>query len=190
MREAVANAALVLPDGIGVIYGARILNRPLKGKVPGYDFADKLMERMAKKGKSVFLFGAKPGVAELAAKNLTEKFPGLVIAGTADGYVKDDGPVIDAINASNPDFLIVGLGAPKQAIRMTSHWDKLRVGLMAGLGGSIDVWAGTVTRAPLGWQKANLEWLYRLLKEPRRIKRQIKLPLFLFAVIEQKFVRR
>lgn len=186
VREAVANAALVLPDGIGIIYGARILGRPLKERVPGTDFSEKLMERMSKTGKSVFLFGAKPGVADMAAKNLKAKYPGLVVAGTANGYFQDDAPIIEAINAANPDFLVIGLSVPKQELWMAANWDKLRVGLMGGFGGSIDVWAGTVERAPQSWQKANLEWLYRLLKEPKRIKRQIKLPLFLFAVIGQK----
>jgi N-acetylglucosaminyldiphosphoundecaprenol N-acetyl-beta-D-mannosaminyltransferase len=186
LKDIVSGAALVLPDGIGVIYGAEILKRPLKGKLPGYDFAETLMSRMAAKEKSVFLFGSKPGVAELAAKNLAAKYPGLVIAGTADGYFKDDGPIIDAINASEPDFLIVGLGAPKQERWMASNRHKLSVGLMAGLGGALDGYAGTFQRAPLGWQKANLEWLYRLIKEPKRIKRQIRLPLFLFAVIGRR----
>lgn len=191
VKDAVAGAALVLPDGIGVIYGAKILKRPLKERVAGTDFAEKLMERMSKTGKSVFFLGAKPGVAELAAKKLASKYPGLVIAGTADGYFTDDGYAADIINAANPDFLIVGLGAPKQQESwMASMRDKLRVGLMGGFGGSIDVWAGTVQRAPLGWQKAGFEWLYRLIKEPRRIKRQIKLPLFLLAVIGQRIGRK
>jgi N-acetylglucosaminyldiphosphoundecaprenol N-acetyl-beta-D-mannosaminyltransferase len=190
LKDIVSGAALVLPDGIGIIYGAKILKRPLKGKLPGYDFAENLMERLAKRGKSVFLFGAKPGVAELAAQNLRDKFPGLVIAGTADGYFKDDGPIIDAINAANPDFLIVGLGAPKQERWMASRRERLQVGLMAGLGGALDGFAGTFQRAPLGWRKANLEWLYRLIKEPKRIKRQIRLPLFLFAVIGQRIARK
>lgn len=187
LKKAVSGATLVLPDGIGIIYGARILKRPLKERVPGVDFAEKLMARMAGRGKSVFLLGAKPGVAAQAAAKLADKYPGLVIAGTADGYFKDDVPVIDAINAADPDFLVIGLGAPKQQESwMAAHRDKLRVGIMGGFGGSIDVWAGTVARAPVSWQKANLEWFYRLIKQPGRIKRQIKLPIFLFAVIGQR----
>jgi N-acetylglucosaminyldiphosphoundecaprenol N-acetyl-beta-D-mannosaminyltransferase len=186
VKDAVSNAAFVLPDGIGIIYGARILGRPLKGRVPGTDFAEKLMEQMAQTGKSVFLFGAKPGVADMAAQNLKIKYPGLLIAGTANGYFKDDSLIVEAINAANPDFLIVGLSVPKQELWMASHRGRLNVGLMGGFGGSIDIFAGTVERAPLGWQKANLEWLFRLLKEPKRIKRQIKLPLFIFAVLGQR----
>lgn len=190
VKDAVAGAALVLPDGIGVVYAAKILKRPLRERVAGTDFAEKLMERLSKAGKSVFLFGARPGVADMAARNLKRKYPGLVIAGTECGYFEDDGPVIEAINAANPDFLVVGLGVPKQELWMASRRDRLSVGLMGGFGGSIDVWAGTAARAPLGWQKAGFEWLYRLLKEPKRIKRQIKLPLFLLAVIGRRIGRK
>lgn len=179
MADAAEKAALVLADGIGVIYAAKILGKPLPAKVPGCDFAQNVMAELAKKSGSVFLFGAKPGVAELAAENLQKQFPGLVIAGVNDGYFKDDGPIIEKINAAKPDFLLVCLGAPKQEIWMRDHSAQLDVGLMAGLGGSLDVFAGVVQRAPVRWQKLGLEWLYRLLKEPKRIGRMAKLPLFL-----------
>jgi N-acetylglucosaminyldiphosphoundecaprenol N-acetyl-beta-D-mannosaminyltransferase len=190
VKDAVAGAALVLPDGIGVIYGAKLLKRPLRERVPGVDFSEALMGRMALTGKSVFLFGTKPGIAEQAAENLKAKYPGLVIAGTADGYFKDDGPIVEAINAARPDFLIVGLGAPKQELWMASRRERLRLGLMAGLGGSIDIFAGVKPRAPVAWQKANLEWLYQALKDPKRFKRMVKLPLFMLAVLGQKISRR
>lgn len=186
LRDIVSSAALVLPDGIGVVYGARILGRPLKGKVAGIDFAERVIARLAQAGGSIYLLGAKPGVAAQAAENLTKTYPGLVVAGTADGYFKEDGPVVEKINAAQPDFLMVCLGAPKQELWMAANQDKLHVGLMAGLGGSLDVFAGTVERAPKSWQNLHLEWLHRLLKEPRRITRMIKLPLFIFAVIGQR----
>jgi N-acetylglucosaminyldiphosphoundecaprenol N-acetyl-beta-D-mannosaminyltransferase len=186
LSQAVSGASLVLPDGIGVVYGAKILGRPLKEKIAGIDFASLLFKKMACAGQSVFLLGAKPGVAEAAAERLTEKYPGLVIAGTSDGYFKDDAPVIDKINKASPDLLLVCLGAPKQEYWMADNAGKLNVKLMAGLGGSLDVFAGTVARAPESWQKLGLEWLYRLLKEPRRIKRMIKLPLFILAVTGQR----
>ena len=138
---------------------------------------------MAGAGKSVFLFGSKPGVAEAAADNLTAAYPGLVISGTCNGYFTDDGPIIEKINAASPDLLLVCLGAPKQELWMSENASRLNVRLMAGLGGSLDVFAGNVKRAPAAWQRLGLEWLYRLIKEPRRIKRMIKLPLFVLAVI-------
>ena len=152
--QAVQGADLVLPDGIGVIYGAKILGTPLRAKLPGIDFASALMAQMGQDGKSVFLLGAKPGVADAAAEKMRTRFPGLVIAGT-----------------------------PRQELWMQRNAPRLRVGLMAGLGGSLDVFAGNVKRAPKFFQKLGLEWFYRLLKEPKRIGRMMKLPKFLFAAI-------
>ena len=184
--EAVQNADLVLPDGIGVVYGAKILGTPLKGKLPGIDFATALMRRMAERGGRVFLLGAKPGVAEKAGKRMAEQFPGLEICGVHDGYFQDDKPVLEEINASQPDLLMVCLGAPKQELWMRRNAPLLKVGLMAGLGGSLDVFAGTAKRAPVFYQKLGLEWFYRLIKEPWRFKRMIKLPKFLFACIGKR----
>ncbi len=190
LKEIIARAALVLPDGIGVVYGSKILGRALKGKVAGTDFAERLVEKLSHEGKSIYLLGSKPGVAQEAASRLKAKYSGIIIAGTADGYFKEDGPVIARINASKPDFLMVCLGAPKQERWMAANIDKLNVGLMAGLGGSLDAFSGTAPRAPLSWQKLHIEWLYRLMKQPRRITRMIKLPLFLFAVIGQRIARK
>ena len=181
--EAVQNADLVLPDGVGVIYGAKILGTPLKGKLPGIDFAAELMRRLAKSGGRVYLLGAKPGIAEQAGERMKAQFPGLVICGTHDGYFKSDEPIIEEINALQPDLLLVCLGAPKQELWMNRNRPVLKVGLMAGLGGSLDVFAGTVKRAPVFFQKFGLEWFYRLVKEPWRFKRMMKLPKFLFACI-------
>lgn len=184
--NAVQNADLVLPDGIGVVYGAKILGTPLKSKLPGIDFASALMERMAESHGSVFLLGAKPGVAKTAGENLEKKYPGLVVCGVHDGYFQDDAPVIAEINAAQPDLLLVCLGAPKQELWMQRNAPVLHVGLMAGLGGSLDVFAGTVKRAPAVFQKLGLEWFYRLIREPWRFKRMMKLPKFLFACIGKK----
>ena len=182
-KAAVAAASLTVADGIGVIYGARMLKTPLKQKIPGIDLTSRLFSRMAGEGKSVFLLGARPGVAEQAAQNLAEQYPGLLIAGTHDGYFKEDAPVIEKVNAASPDLLLVCLGAPKQEKWMHEHAAKLAAGLMIGAGGSLDVFAGTAERAPEGWQKAGLEWLYRLIKEPKRIGRMMKLPRFLLCVL-------
>ena len=183
VAAAVAGAALAIPDGIGVIYGAKLLKTPLKEKVPGCDFTLLLLEKMADARKSVFILGGKPGVAELAAEKLGEKLPGLRFAGTHDGYFQDDGPVVEAINAAAPDLLLVCLGAPKQELWMHKNAEALSVGLMIGAGGSVDIYAGTVQRAPDAWCNAGLEWLYRLLKEPRRLGRQMELPKFMLKVI-------
>lgn len=180
---AVAGADLTIPDGIGVIYGARLLKTPLKQKLPGIDFTLALMGRLAERGGRVFLFGAKPGVAERAAEKLAAQFPGLRFVGTQDGYFTDDGPIVKKINAAAPELLLVCLGAPKQERWMHDNAPRLKVGLMIGAGGSMDVFAGTVERAPEAWQRAGLEWLYRLLKEPKRIGRMANLPRFMFQIL-------
>lgn len=185
-RAAVNGAALVLPDGIGVIKGAKILGTPLKEKTPGVEFAAHLMERMAGEGKSLFLLGAKPGVAELAAERLAGQYPGLRIVGARDGYFKEDGPVVEAISQSAADVVFVCLGAPKQELWMARNGPATGAKLLCGLGGSLDVFAGVVERAPAFWSDHGLEWFYRLCKEPRRIGRMMKLPMFLVHVRQEK----
>ena len=185
-RAAVNGADLVLADGIGVIYGAKILGTPLKGRVTGIGFAQGLMARMAENGKSLFLLGAKPGVAEKAAGRLQEQYPGLRIAGTHDGYFQEDGPVIEAIRKSGADVVFVCLGAPKQEKWMRKNGAATGAHLLVGLGGCLDVFSGEVKRAPAVFQKLGLEWLHRLVKNPSRIGRMMKLPLFLVHVEKEK----
>ena len=158
---AVNGADLVLPDGIGVIYGAKLLGTPLKSRVPGIEFGTAMLAHCAETGKRVYLFGAKPGVAEQAAKNLCEKLPGLQIAGTHDG-------------------------APKQEKWMAQYGAATGAKLLLGLGGSLDVFAGVAQRAPEFYCKHNLEWFYRLIKNPSRAGRMMKLPLFLVHVAGEK----
>jgi len=179
--KVLADAALVLPDGVGVVHAARILGRPLKGRVPGIEFAGALMERMAAKGKKLYLLGAKPGVAEAAAEKLRAKYPGLTICGVHDGYFKEDGPVAERIRRSGADVVFVCLGAPKQEKWIAENGAATGARLLAGLGGSLDVFAGTVKRAPKAFQKAGMEWFYRLITQPSRFGRMAKLPLFLVA---------
>lgn len=184
--KAVNGADIVIPDGIGVVKAAKILGTPLRERLPGIEIAAEILRYMGETGKSAFLLGAKPGVAELAAAEMKKQFPGIKICGTNDGYFKDDGPVVEKINAAKPDFLLVCLGAPKQELWMAKNRAQLDVGLMAGLGGTLDVYAGTVKRAPEFWQKLNLEWFYRCLKEPVRFKRIYKLPLFLLKAMAKR----
>ncbi len=186
LKAALDSADLVIPDGIGVVYGAAILKTPLRERVPGIELATLLIEEMSAVGGRVYLLGSKPGVAEKAAEELKKRFPGLVICGTGDGYFKDDGPVIEKINAQRPDLLLVCLGFPKQEIWMHRCRERIKAGMMMGLGGVLDVFAGDVKRAPDAWCNLGLEWLYRLLKQPSRIKRMIKLPVFLLAVIGER----
>ena len=185
-RDAVNGADLALPDGVGVVKGAAMLGTPLKEKTPGIEFAAGLMGKMAQQGKSLYLLGAKPGVAELAGQRLTQRYPGLRIAGTHDGCFKEDGPVVEAIRQSGADVVFVCLGAPKQELWMAKNGSATGAHLLCGLGGSLDVFAGVVARAPKFWSDHGLEWFYRLCKEPRRIGRMMKLPLFLVHVKQEK----
>ena len=182
-RALLNGAELVLPDGAGVVLAAKLRKTPLKQKVAGVDFADRLLGVLAETGKTLYLLGGKPGIAELAAQKMVEKHPGLRICGTADGYFKEETPVIEKINAVKPDVLFVCVGAPKQEIFMNAHRDELDVRLMAGLGGSLDAFAGTVKRAPKWMIRCNLEWLYRLVKEPKRFGRMLRLPKYLWAAV-------
>ena len=179
VSKAIENADLVIPDGVGVMQAARILGTPLREHMPGIDAATEIIKRLASRGGSVFLYGARPGVAEKAAERMKQRFPGLVICGTNDGYGNDDGAVVSKINAAKPDFVMVCLGVPKQELWMAKHAAKLDAGLMAGLGGTIDVFSGQVKRAPLIWQKLKLEWLYRCFEEPKRFREIKTIPQFI-----------
>ena len=159
VMDIVNRADLVLADGIGVIKGAAMLGTPLKGKVPGIEFAAGLLGKLAKEGRSVYLLGAKPGVAELAGKRLSGQYPGLKIAGTHDGYFQEDAPVVEDIRASGADVVLVCLGAPKQEKWMAKNGADTGAHLLCGLGGSLDVFAGVVERAPKFWCDHGLEWL-------------------------------
>ena len=183
---AVNGADLVLPDGIGVIYGAKMLGTPLKSRVPGIEFGAAMLAHCAQTGKKVFLLGAKPGVAEQAAKNLSAKLPGLTVAGTHDGYFTDSDTVAAEIRASGAELALVCLGAPKQEKWMAQYGAATGAKLLLGLGGAMDVFAGVAQRAPEFYCKHNLEWFYRLVKNPSRAGRMMKLPLFLVHVAGEK----
>ena len=184
LKTALSCAGLVLPDGVGIIIGAKILGTPIsEGRVPGIDFAEALFTKMSQFGGSIYLFGAKPGVAERAGLLLEQRYLGLTIAGFSDGYYDDEERIINSINTVSPDVLLVCLGSPKQELWMRDNISRLNVRVCIGLGGSLDVFAGNVKRAPVVFRKAGLEWLYRLFREPRRIIRMLKLPLFLLLTI-------
>lgn len=181
-RGLINGASLVLPDGIGIIYAAKMLKTPLPERVPGIDFASGLMDELAASGRRLYLLGAKPGVAQKAAERLSAQHPGLVICGAADGYFQDAAAAAQALQEAKADVAFVCLGAPKQEQFMAEYGPKSGVKLMVGLGGALDVFSGEVQRAPEGFQKLGLEWFYRLLHQPSRVGRMAKLPLFLVDV--------
>lgn len=186
-RAILNEASLVLPDGAGVVLGAKILKTPLKQKVAGIDFAQNLLGILEEEGSRLFLLGSKPGIAETAAEKMRQKHPSLIICGTADGYFRDDADAVRAINDARADVVFVCLGAPKQERFMHDHSGELNVRLMIGLGGTLDGIAGTVKRAPKWMIRLQLEWLYRLIKEPRRFGRMLRLPKFVFAALKKRW---
>lgn len=165
------NDTILVPDGIGIVKAARMLDYDIKERIPGIDIANKLLELGNKEKKSVYLFGAKPEVIEAMKEGLKNNYPNLVIVGTSDGYVKDKNKVFDKIVKEKPDIVLVALGIPLQEKLIYKHLNKFDKGIFVGVGGSFDVISGYKKRAPKIFIKLNLEWLYRILKEPKRLKR-------------------
>jgi len=183
------NADLLIPDGIGVVMAARILYGADLARVPGSEFIFDICDIAEKGSYKVFIFGAKEDVNKKAVDELRNRYPKLKIVGRANGYVKESEmpDLIDRINASKAEVLFLALGSPKQEKWYATHKSQLdHVRVVQGVGGTLDTIAGNVKRAPLIWQKFSAEWLYRLIKEPKRIKRQKILPLFAVMVLIAK----
>lgn len=185
LLEAVRSGALLIPDGGGAVLAARLGGLRGIPRVTGADLMPELCALAAVRGFPVFLFGARPGVAEQAAEALRGQFPGLRVVGCHDGYLTADRhtALIDSINASGARLLFVALGSPAQEFWIHANLAKLpAVSVCQGVGGTFDVLAGRVRRAPVAWRKAYLEWLYRLLREPARVRRLPRLLGFAWRV--------
>jgi N-acetylglucosaminyldiphosphoundecaprenol N-acetyl-beta-D-mannosaminyltransferase len=195
LRDRINDGGLIVPDGIGVIKAARILGTPLKGKVAGVDLGRRVMAFAAEEGFPVALVGGKPGVAEDAAAAMQAEYPNLNVCLTADGYFKKEGEeneaVLSRIRESGARIVFICFGAPAQEKWIAANRDKLPgVNLLLGLGGSLDVYSGRVKRAPAVFVRLGLEWLYRLLKEPKRIGRMMNLPKFYFGTWKYKLFHK
>lgn len=195
LKDEVNKGTYVIPDGIGLLHGARLRGLEIKERVTGYDTSIELLRVANENGYSLFLLGGREGVAEEAAINIQRDYPGIRIAGHHHGYFKgthtnspsiEEELVIDSIRNSKSDIIFVGFGFPRQEIWINTHMDKLGVKVAIGNGGVIDILAGRAKRAPEIFIKLGLEWLYRLISDPSRIKRQIVLPLFLIRVILER----
>lgn len=186
----VSSADMLLPDGAGVLKAAKILGTPLKEKVAGVEYGEKLARLCAEKGYSLYILGGKPDVAEKAAKNLQSRYPALKIAGCRDGYFdksyvgsKD---TVNAVNASGADVLFVCFGFPAQEKWVYENSSRLSAKIIACLGGSVDIYAGTAKRAPKLFISLRLEWLWRLIKQPSRIGRMTVLPKYIIETKKYK----
>ncbi|MBX0313385.1 WecB/TagA/CpsF family glycosyltransferase [Planococcus glaciei] len=181
-----SKADFIIPDGFGVMLASKILKRPLEEKIVGYELLHTFLDHASSHGKSVYFFGSQKGIADLAAKNALSLYPHLIIAGLKDGYSGQGDDTAKEIAETRPDFLFIGLGVPLQENWAAKYKHLFSSTVMMGVGGSFDVLSGHVKRAPRLWLKYNLEWFYRLLSQPTRIKRMIQLPIFMLTVFKQK----
>lgn len=192
LRGQLSAANLLIPDGIGVVLAGRWLHRQTLERVPGSELMPHLCHTAASQGHAVFLYGAKPDVIERAAAHLRHTYPRLQIAGTQHGYLSDaDMPaLITRINQSGAAILFVALGSPRQEQWIAQYLPQLSVRIVQGVGGTFDVLAGTVKRAPVWCRAWHLEWLYRLVTNPGRASRQLALPIFAFDVVRHRMTNR
>lgn len=186
--EIINSAELVIPDGIGVEIGLKILGYNIR-RIAGIEFSHRMIEECAKNSQSVALVGAKPQIVEKAKENLEKEISGLYITYAHDGYFSNDEEIINELKIRQPRLVLCALGSPKQEEFIIKAKQVLPNALFVGVGGSFDVWSGVVERAPEIYQKLGLEWLYRTVKEPKRFKRIFPtLPLFVLKVLREKFI--
>ncbi|MBQ6606976.1 MAG: WecB/TagA/CpsF family glycosyltransferase [Firmicutes bacterium] len=186
LKRIIDDAALVTPDGNGVLWAARQLGTPIKERVAGIELLENICRRGAEEGWRIYLLGAKPGVADVAAQKLQEKYPGLQIVGCDNGYFRDrEEQAVSCVREAKADVLFAALGMPYQEHWLYDHRRELGCKVAVGVGGSFDVLAGLVRRAPALWQRLKLEWLWRLLSDPKRWRRYLVIPRYMRAVKKQ-----
>jgi N-acetylglucosaminyldiphosphoundecaprenol N-acetyl-beta-D-mannosaminyltransferase len=190
LRDALGRAEVAFADGCGVSLAHRLIAGRRVARVPGVDLATALAAEATLRGWSLYLLGARPGIAEEAAANLRGRFPGLRVAGCQHGYFDERGErrIIDEIDRAAPEILLVALGSPAQELWIDRHFDELRVRVALGLGGTFDVWASRVRRAPVVFRRFGLEWLYRIAREPRRTGRFLRTQPRFFALVLRESV--
>ncbi|SFT37571.1 N-acetylglucosaminyldiphosphoundecaprenol N-acetyl-beta-D-mannosaminyltransferase [Selenomonas sp. GACV-9] len=192
LRDILNDAALVVPDGAGTVWAAHHLGYEMPERVAGFDLAQELMRIAPSKKQRIFFFGSAPGVAEKAKAKAEELYPGIEIVGVRNGYfsAQDEPEIIAEIKAAKPDLLLAALGVPKQEKWLYQHKEELGVPVSIGVGGTLDVMAGVMKRAPLWMQKAKLEWLFRGALQPKRAGRLMALPKFVLKVHASKNKKR
>ena len=183
----IRSANLVIPDGIGVEIGLKLLGHNVR-RIAGVDFAKRLVAEFAKLSEPIAFIGAKPEIIKKAVENIKSEFDGINICYVQDGYFKDDERVLEELKISGAKLVLAALGSPKQEMFIKEAQKLLPDAVLIGIGGSFDVWSGVVKRAPVIYQKLGIEWLYRTIKEPKRFKRIFPtLPLFVLKVLKEKF---
>lgn len=186
-KKTILQADYITADGIGIVKAANLLKTPLHERVTGFDLLTDLLQLANTNHYKVYFLGATAETLQKAIENITKSYPNVKIVGSHHGYFDWDENSIQAeIKKTKPDLVFVALGAPRQEKWITENMPAFSKGVFIGVGGSFDVLAGTVKRAPTTWQKANLEWLYRIIKQPSRLKRSIAIPIFILKVLKQK----
>jgi N-acetylglucosaminyldiphosphoundecaprenol N-acetyl-beta-D-mannosaminyltransferase len=184
LHTIVDKADLVTPDGVGILWAAKRQGTPLHERVSGVDIVERLCARSAERGYRIFFLGAGPGVAELAANRMRDRYPGVCIVGTRDGFFAetDSDSIVEMICQSSPDILCVAMGIPRQEKWIAANRERLNTPILIGVGGTLDVLSGNIRRAPRWMQKMALEWLWRVLNNPRKISKVMLLPRFVTLV--------
>jgi N-acetylglucosaminyldiphosphoundecaprenol N-acetyl-beta-D-mannosaminyltransferase len=184
-RDVLNQSALNVPDGVGLLWASRRLGHPLHERVTGQEMVDRICARAARCGDPIFLLGARAGIAERAAAELAHRHLGLVIAGCYSGSpaLKEEQDILDRVNGSGARILFVAYGPPRQELWIARNAARLKVGIAMGVGGTFDTLSGIVPRAPRWMRRAGFEWTYRLLREPRRFKRQLSIPYFMWLIV-------
>ena len=187
-QQIINHADYVTADGIGIIKGAKILNQPLPERITGYDTMLNLLDFANRNHKKVYFLGAQPAVIKALIPIIQQKYPQLIIAGFHDGYFKDPQPILTEIKAAQPDIVFAALGFPKQEY-FINQYREVSNSLWMGVGGSFDVLAGKVKRAPQFWLKGHIEWLHRLIQEASRLRSMLALPKYLILIYREKFAQ-
>lgn len=191
LTELLNMAELTVADGIGITLASRMLGTPLPERIAGIDLGEFILSCADSRGFRIFLLGGKPEVAKRAARNISNKYPSLTVCGTHHGYFKKDGKeneeLVERIKRLSPDILFVCFGFPEQELWIAKNHSGIpSLKICAGLGGSIDVWAGDIRRAPRAVQRIGAEWLWRTVLQPRRVKNILRIPNFMMYVMKQK----
>lgn len=189
MRRLLQSADLCTADGHGVLLGARILGKALPERVTGIELAEAICAQSGRQGWRIYFLGSEPGVVDEAVRNLQARYPDLLLAGCHHGFFRDGGEndVIEDIRASKADVLLAGLGSPYQEMFIQRYQWEMQVPVGIGVGGSFDVFSGRVQRAPAWVRRLRLEWLYRIAGDPKRWRRAMALPRFVFKVLKERF---
>jgi N-acetylglucosaminyldiphosphoundecaprenol N-acetyl-beta-D-mannosaminyltransferase len=191
LHEMFRKADMLIPDGVGVVLAAKALHGSSISRVPGCELMQRVCGLAAEKGYPVYVYGAKPEVNEKAVEEVKRMFPGIKVAGSSHGYVPPEGMkgLVEDINSSEAKVLFVAMGSPRQEKWMLEHMPELKnVRVCQGIGGTLDILSGNIKRAPEFYCRLGLEWLYRLVSEPKRLKRQSYYQVFALKVIARKLL--